>query len=833
MARLVGRLVAAVAIALSGVGGAALETAALPRPTTLTVLPVEPEPVGRRPLVTVHLADDLGAPLGDQVVTLEGEAVPIRRARTTSDGSVVVSVGWDLAVGHHEVRVAFAGSATAAAAQASARITIRPIVVTIDTVPPTPGIPFALDGLAFESDGMGRARIDVAVRGTYLLEVLLEPDAEISAGTRARFARWSDEVFQAPRVVEVRGDMTLQAGFALSHAIAIEFVDLSGAPVPKERITSIELSVSNGAIHSFADGALRWLPASRVQRRRTGLEVTPLQYSVTHVGVDGANVVNRCQQRYYIEPDDVWQVELLLYGARIRAIDALFGTPVGSGVQLTYPDGRSEFHAFDVDGSVSVGSLARGVYRAQVVGVRGMAPLTPIALSREQEVELKVLTALDIGLSLGLGAALALGLLFHGRPHLIVRSVARSLLVAALLTPSLTVRASVEGSALRSARAITPLPENRLPTEPQRPWSERRAEDPIPLMAYYYIWFEARSWERAKTDVPLVGRYSSDDRRVMTQHVRWAKEAGIDGFIVSWKSTLPLDRRLEQLIDVAEEEGFWLWIMYQGLDVQRDPQPIERVDDDIGFFLQRYGWRHPFGMLGLPVLILSGSWAFQVEEIAALTAQHGQRLHLLASERNVDGFRRIADLVDGNAYYWSSVNPDTFAAYEEKLAAMAEAVHAAGGFWVAPAAPGFDARLVGGATVVERSDGTMLRRQLDAATRSSPDAVAIISWNEFSENTHIEPSVLHGARSLEVVADRHLGLAPQIADFDSSEPGDTNRGGPHGVVVVAGLFVFIAASIAILVLRISRTERLARGEAVGATTRDAPSTRWRTERKQP
>ena len=34
-----------------------------------------------------------------------------------------------------------------------------------------------------------------------------------------------------------------------------------------------------------------------------------------------------------------------------------------------------------------------------------------------------------------------------------------------------------------------------------------------------------------------MGRYSSDDRDVMRQQVRWAKRAGIDGFIVSWKST--------------------------------------------------------------------------------------------------------------------------------------------------------------------------------------------------------------------------------------------------------------------------------------------------------
>jgi hypothetical protein len=46
-----------------------------------------------------------------------------------------------------------------------------------------------------------------------------------------------------------------------------------------------------------------------------------------------------------------------------------------------------------------------------------------------------------------------------------------------------------------------------------------------------------------------------------------------------------------------------------------------------------------------------------------------------------------------------------------------------------------------------------LRQQLQAARDSSPDLIGLISWNEFSENSHIEPSVKHGMRYLEVVKD--------------------------------------------------------------------------------
>jgi len=100
---------------------------------------------------------------------------------------------------------------------------------------------------------------------------------------------------------------------------------------------------------------------------------------------------------------------------------------------------------------------------------------------------------------------------------------------------------------------------------------------PVPILAYYYIWFDTGSWNRAKTDYPLLGRYSSDDQEVMRQHIHWAKAAGIDGFIVSWKSTDLLNRRLEMLADLSEEEDFKLVVIYQGLDFERDPLPISRI----------------------------------------------------------------------------------------------------------------------------------------------------------------------------------------------------------------------------------------------------------------
>ena len=275
----------------------------------------------------------------------------------------------------------------------------------------------------------------------------------------------------------------------------------------------------------------------------------------------------------------------------------------------------------------------------------------------------------------------------------------------------------------------------------------------VPVLAYYYIWFDTESWNRAKTDYPLLGRYSSDDVNVMRQHVQWAKDAGIDGFIVSWKSTEKLNPRLDQLVEIADEENFKLAIIYESLDFERNPLPTKQVDSDLRYFINRYADHPVFELFAKPMVIWSGTWEFSAQDIASVVQDKRNQLLILASEKNVEGYQRLAGLVDGDAYYWSSVNPFTHEGYIEKLIAMSDAIHADGGLWIAPAAPGFDARLLGGSRAIDRRDGETLRTQLNAALKSSPDAIGLISWNEFSENSHIEPSQEHGDQYLEVVAE--------------------------------------------------------------------------------
>ncbi|MFF0160545.1 endo-1,3-alpha-glucanase family glycosylhydrolase [Streptomyces sp. NPDC005263] len=347
----------------------------------------------------------------------------------------------------------------------------------------------------------------------------------------------------------------------------------------------------------------------------------------------------------------------------------------------------------------------------------------------------------------------------------------------------------------------------------------------VPLLAYYYQWFQPSSWQRAKIDYPLLGRYSSDDTGVMRTHIAWAKSAGIDGFIVSWKSTPVNNRRLRLLLSVAAAENFKITIIYQGLDFQRHPLPEAEVAADFAAFAQWFADSPVlFRLGGKPLTVFSGTWAYTHDEVARITRPVRGKLLVLNTEKNERGYERLADVTDGDAYYWSSVNPDTNPNHAVKLSAMGRAVHAHRGYWVVPFAPGFDARLVGGTKEVPRKNGDTLRAEYTAAMGSQPDVLGLISWNEFSENSYVEPSVANGRRYLDVLRELRGGaVAGRTATLAGEEPGPRRQTVARSaywpnLLRLAGFAAVLVAGVTMLARRRAGSPTGRRGSHPGRRT---------------
>ncbi len=364
-----------------------------------------------------------------------------------------------------------------------------------------------------------------------------------------------------------------------------------------------------------------------------------------------------------------------------------------------------------------------------------------------------------------------------------------------LLSLSILLLAAIVFALVKSQTVLT---QAATPTQ-----SQPMAANPVPVLAYYYIWYDSTSWDRAKVDTPLLGGYTSDDITVMRKHIQEAKAAGIDGFIVSWKSTDVLNRRLAALAEVAQQENFKLAIIYQGLDFNRNPLPVTQVANDLDYFIQNFATLPVFQIYSKPLVIWSGTWKFSTQDIELVTSTRRGSLLILASERSQDGYARLANLVDGNAYYWSSVNPATFPGYQAKLESMGQLVHKNNGLWIAPAAPGFDARLIGGTTVVDRNNGDTFRTEINAAMASSPDILGIISWNEFSENSYIEPSQKYGTQYTDLLGQILNTPGPKIVEFDSSIPSSVFPELIPGsrLIALGGLVSLVLISLVIILHR--------------------------------
>jgi hypothetical protein len=273
-------------------------------------------------------------------------------------------------------------------------------VVDVQTVPPVPGQQFINRGRTVRADSRGRVRISVATDIRRDLKVL---DTTVSPGVQARL----DRFYPGRNIVAI----------AFYHRVSPNFVDLQGNKVDPAEVDLTVVKGIHGKEYSFVKGQPRWLQVSRVVARRNNrLRSKSLRYTVEKVRIKGANVVNVGQQRFRPSETPRFPVQVLLYAARFKTSDAFFGFPLGSAVRLTFPDGRVERHELGKNGELVLRSLPRSDYEV-TVDAPGFSFSRPVSLSRNQDVELEILSYLDILLTLFVVAAFVIGLPLIRRPE--------------------------------------------------------------------------------------------------------------------------------------------------------------------------------------------------------------------------------------------------------------------------------------------------------------------------------------------------------------------------------------------------------------------------------
>lgn len=291
---------------------------------------------------------------------------------------------------------------------------------------------------------------------------------------------------------------------------------------------------------------------------------------------------------------------------------------------------------------------------------------------------------------------------------------------------------------------------------------------PKQVLAFYYGWYGNPTvssrwvhWEKvdetkrtigSSTHYPTLGAYDSHDPKLVEQHCRWAKEAGITGFIATWWGQGDFhDKGLPLLLDMAEKNGLAVTVYFE--------TTRSGTLKDVLYLLEHYA-KHPawLKLNGRPVLFVYGRAVGEIkpegwlEIIAQANKQFPGGVVFIGDQIS----KNAARIFDGIHTY----NP-TGSTARKSPEQIREWAHKTYPKWVETAGsnriscvtiiPGYDDATQGRPAprpITERHGGKTYEILWEEAIAANPDWVLITTWNEWHEGSEIEPSVEDGDRAL-------------------------------------------------------------------------------------
>ena len=296
--------------------------------------------------------------------------------------------------------------------------------------------------------------------------------------------------------------------------------------------------------------------------------------------------------------------------------------------------------------------------------------------------------------------------------------------------------------------------------------------------AYYYPGhagdFHGRQYLRERLvppQAPELSEYDDRDERVIGQHLAWSRHAGLGLWVTSWWG--PGSREDETtrtaILTHPELGDFRIAVLYETTGRTRDFTDYTAVRPDVAYLARTY-FDHPnyLRIEGRPVLFVyltrvlaqRGQLEAVVTNMREAAAAEGHEVfivgdHVFGSAPGVAGQMALLDGVTGYDVYGSMAvkgyashsQVNSYFARQARWRALAEG---AGVAFVPGVTPGFnDTAVRAGHAPLSRQlgpeaeFGSLFRAMLEGAVaQADPRAggmVLVTSWNEWHEDTQIEP----------------------------------------------------------------------------------------------
>jgi hypothetical protein len=265
-------------------------------------------------------------------------------------------------------------------------------------------------------------------------------------------------------------------------------------------------------------------------------------------------------------------------------------------------------------------------------------------------------------------------------------------------------------------------------------------------LALYYPWYSLDEWQNNATlrDTPTTP-YASNDPTAIDRQIDQAQSAGINGFVVSWVGPgSTSDDNVKIMLTEAAKKNFYIGFFLETTGGNLAASPSTAVTW-LSYIASQYTSNPAvLEISGRPVVvpwvtntIPSATWA----QTRAAVRAAGSDVWLVQDCQDDDYF----DVFDGVWYSADIAGLGEKVRYYSVLADKPAAK-----VWMGTAMPGFDERLLNrpNPRYIDRANGAYFKTELDNAFANSPQWVTIYTWNEWFEETYIEPSVNYGDQYL-------------------------------------------------------------------------------------
>lgn len=305
------------------------------------------------------------------------------------------------------------------------------------------------------------------------------------------------------------------------------------------------------------------------------------------------------------------------------------------------------------------------------------------------------------------------------------------------------------------------------PTHAHITHTEESIADTRQVWAFYLsFWAGEGTWawqESVLDDTPSIGLYNSKLPQVAATHIEQAKSAGLSAFIVSWfgiDETVTTTPALINLLDRAHEHDFKIGVavdIYVG-DFHRTYAEIARsmrwlMDEAIHHPAYLYYADKPVILFAFQHLAGFGNRFWR-----DLRAEFDPTYQTIWLAEGLSACCLYDGAMDGMYAFnmaWANGNKNFYIAERNLMTAFGGTVY------LPSISPGWDENKIARATnrpnptsPRDRADGQFLADAWDAALATDSDVVLVVSWNEFVENSHIEPSIVYGTQSLDILRPR-------------------------------------------------------------------------------